>query len=385
MADWDRRAYGGGRYREREEDPSQVHSRFRKKVITITIIIVALIFTGGVFVAAFFVLPDYKAPLEEKTENGALGTGNGETDGSVIALPETDPLNEQDPAEPDKKDPAEPDEKDPVEPDKKDPAEPDEKDPAESDEKDPVEPDPEEETGAQSREALDFNMVKASNPLASEDGAACGIDVSSLSGEIDWRLVKESGVRFAMIRAGYRTKGGGEIIEDAMLRDNLGQAMANGINTGVYFVSSAVSETEAWEEAEFVLGLIAQYPITCPVAYKCQGFKEEGSRQKDLTRDKRMRVARAFLDRVFLKGYTPLFYAPAQELSMEAEWDTAVLSEEYEIWVAEYASAGSSLQYPFYEGEVSMWRLTDNGAVPGVPHKAGIDILYISEEKNTSE
>ena len=62
MRDWDRRAYGGGVYRERKEDPSFVHSRFRSKFLTVTLILLAMIFTAGVVAAVFLLFPDYKKP-----------------------------------------------------------------------------------------------------------------------------------------------------------------------------------------------------------------------------------------------------------------------------------------------------------------------------------
>ncbi|MDE6688029.1 MAG: hypothetical protein K2K17_12005, partial [Lachnospiraceae bacterium] len=44
-------------------------------------------------------------------------------------------------------------------------------------------------------------------------GVTIGIDVSKYQGTIDWNMVRESGVEFAMIRVGYRAKSTGEIFE----------------------------------------------------------------------------------------------------------------------------------------------------------------------------
>ena len=71
MADWDRRAYGGGHYRERQEDSSVVHSRFRRKVVTVTLILLALIFTGGFILAIMLLFPDYK-PVAPASENAVI-------------------------------------------------------------------------------------------------------------------------------------------------------------------------------------------------------------------------------------------------------------------------------------------------------------------------
>ncbi len=68
MYDWDRRAYGGGVYREKKENPADVHSRFRKKLLTVTLIILAMIFTAGVVASVFLLFPDYEK-VEQKPDN----------------------------------------------------------------------------------------------------------------------------------------------------------------------------------------------------------------------------------------------------------------------------------------------------------------------------
>ena len=54
------------------------------------------------------------------------------------------------------------------------------------------------------------------------------------------------------IRVGYRTQKTGEMCVDTNARDNMQEAQKNGIKVGVYFFSSAVNETEAIEEADWV-------------------------------------------------------------------------------------------------------------------------------------
>ena len=52
---------------------------------------------------------------------------------------------------------------------------------------------------------------------------------------IDWEQVAQSGVEFAMIRVGYRTKVTGIIYEDPGARYNLQEAAKNGILVGLIF------------------------------------------------------------------------------------------------------------------------------------------------------
>ena len=81
-----------------------------------------------------------------------------------------------------------------------------------------------------------------------------GVDVSEHQGQIDWQKVAESGVKFAMIRIGYRAWGSqGELHADAYGAENLKGAMEAGLQVGVYFFSQAISVEEAREEAQYVL------------------------------------------------------------------------------------------------------------------------------------
>ncbi len=95
--------------------------------------------------------------------------------------------------------------------------------------------------------------VSATN-LTSISGRSNGIDVSKWQGKIDWSKVKNE-VDFAFIRIGYRGENG-VIYKDDNADYNIQQAQKAGVLVGVYFFSTAVSETEAIEEAKWTLKAI---------------------------------------------------------------------------------------------------------------------------------
>ena len=80
------------------------------------------------------------------------------------------------------------------------------------------------------------------------DDVTFGIDVAKYQGTIDWGIVGDSGIDFAIVRVGYRTQSSGQIEEDTNARYNMQEATANGLKIGAYFFSTAVSEAEAVEE-----------------------------------------------------------------------------------------------------------------------------------------
>lgn len=204
-----------------------------------------------------------------------------------------------------------------------------------------------------------------------------GIDVSKYQGTIDWKQVAESGIDFAMIRVGYRTLKTGEIIADNNAKYNMQEASKYGIKVGVYFFSTAVTEKEVIEEADWVSDFIAKYQITYPVVYNCERFDEPENRQYNLTKSQRTDYAIAFLERIKDNGYSAMFYAGMSELENEAKWDTSRLEGKFKIWVAQYPdkpypqTASSS-----YTGKYDMWQYTNNGKVPGIDGSVDMNVAY---------
>ena len=189
----------------------------------------------------------------------------------------------------------------------------------ENDAEDPQSCNMESETGA----SVDVTELLSAGDVAESEEITFGIDVAKYQGTINWSQVASSGVQFAMVRVGYRTQKTGEIVADSNARYNMQEALANGIKVGAYFFSSAVNEEEAVQEADWVADYISQYQITYPVAFNCEGFEQEESRQYTLTQTERTDIAIAFLNEIYNHGYTPMFYAAKNELLDDAKWDTS--------------------------------------------------------------
>lgn len=242
------------------------------------------------------------------------------------------------------------------------------------------------EGGSQTGAEVDVSKAAASENETAEE--TLGIDVSKYQGTIDWGKVKASGVDFAMVRVGYRAKTTGILYEDPGARYNLQEANANGIQTGAYFFSSAVTQEEAREEAEWVASFIAKYKITYPVAYNCEDFQSPDSRQNGLSMEERTQIACAFLDTVAAKGYTPMFYASRNEMEGNAQWNMDTLGSRYKVWVSQYP------EKPFPETPKSsysrahdMWQYTSKGQVAGIRGNVDVNVAYFgySEEAEAKD
>ena len=224
--------------------------------------------------------------------------------------------------------------------------------------------------------------ILVSENTVETDEITMGIDVSRFQGTIDWSAVADSDIDFAMVRVGYRTDDSGEIKEDTNAKYNMQEAAANGLKIGAYFFSTAISEAEAVEEAQWVADYISRYPITYPVVYDCENYEDSNSRHFDLSKTERTDHAIAFLTEIYEQGYTPMFYASKNEMQDDAKWETSRIEESFKIWVSQYPAA----PYPetaasSYTGTHDMWQYTNNGTIRGIDKPVDINVAYFGYEK----
>ena len=205
------------------------------------------------------------------------------------------------------------------------------------------------------------------------DEITTGIDVSEFQGNIDWKAVADSGIDFAMIRVGYRGMKNG----DACAKYNLQEASKNGLKIGAYFFSTAVTEEEAKEEAEWTKNLLSGYPVTYPVAYNCEGFQNPSSRQFELSVEERTKLADAFLKSIEEGSYTGMFYAAKNELDDNNLWNADDLSLNYRIWVAQYSDqTWPEKTKSDYTGDHVMWQYTNQGKLDGIKGAVDFNVAY---------
>ena len=228
---------------------------------------------------------------------------------------------------------------------------------------------------------VDVSALLSSGSVAETNQVTIGIDVARYQGTIDWSQVAASGIDFAMVRVGYRADATREICADTNAKYNMQEAQKYGIKVGAYFFSTAVTVEEAREEADWVADFVSQYQITYPVAYDCEGFEKPGSAQYNLTNAERTDIAIAFLQEIYNREYTPMFYASMSELAGNAKWDTTRIEGTYRIWVSQYPSA----PYPetpksSYGGTHAMWQYTNRGTVAGIGRAVDVNVAYFGYE-----
>jgi GH25 family lysozyme M1 (1,4-beta-N-acetylmuramidase) len=193
-----------------------------------------------------------------------------------------------------------------------------------------------------------------------------GIDVSYVQGDIDWEMVKSSGVDYAIIRCGGRGYGeSGILYEDEKFEQNIQGAIDAGLDVGVYFYSQAISVEEAKEEAEYTLKLIKNYDIKYPVVFDWEHYEYEDARTDDVDRETLTSIAKQYCSVVDKAGYTPVIYANRSILYFE--YDLAALSD-IELWLASYEDV------PDFYYDFGMWQYSTDGTIDGIDGTVDLNI-----------
>lgn len=195
-----------------------------------------------------------------------------------------------------------------------------------------------------------------------------GIDVSSHQGEIDWEAVADSGVEFAIIRAGYRGYSEGELFVDPFFFENIEGALENGLDVGVYFFSQALNTEEALEEAEFLLEAVEGYELALPVVFDWERISYDGGRTAEASGVTVTDCAIAFCEAVEAEGYTAMCYGSPNTVNSDLYIDRLL---DYPFWLAHYTEDLAVTDYPYH---YDIWQYTSDGSVPGIETRVDLNV-----------
>ena len=207
-----------------------------------------------------------------------------------------------------------------------------------------------------------------------------GIDVSHYNGNIDWNQVKNSDVKFAFVRCGYRgySQRGG-FAKDKSFEKNMDGALSIGLDVGVYFVTQAITIEEAIEEADWTLNLVKNYDVKYPIVIDTEQANPN-ERSKDLTKSERTAIIKAYCDRIEEKGYKSMIYSGKYWFKDKLNMSEL---EGYDIWVAEYThnqDGQTSFQHDY-----AIWQYSDRGSVPGINGIVDVNNCYVDYTNDDEE
>ena len=188
-----------------------------------------------------------------------------------------------------------------------------------------------------------------------------GIDVSQHQGGIDFNKVKQAGIKYVIIRAGY-----GRYVSqvDPYFESNYAKAKAAGLGVGVYWYSYAASIDDAKAEAKACLEVIKGKQFDYPIYFDLEERSQFDRGMKFCTN-----LVTAFCDTLEKAGYFAGLYISRSPLQ---EYIEPSIRKRYALWVAEY---GSKLNYPV--NQVGMWQYSSTGNVLGIIGSVDMDICYV--------
>lgn len=192
------------------------------------------------------------------------------------------------------------------------------------------------------------------------------IDISEFNGKVDFTKVKETATDGIIIRAGYRGAGSGTLVKDKKFETNITGAV--GFPVGIYFVTQAITEQEAREEARFCLDLVKDFDTVLGVYWDSENYNGKGRADAGkLTRQHRTDLAIAFCQEIEAHGLTAGVYA-------SLSWFTNYLDysrlKSYKLWIAKYSDIAPNLAY-------NGWQFTDKGRVDGI--SGNVDVSHFED------
>ena len=222
---------------------------------------------------------------------------------------------------------------------------------------------------------LENSLVNENGFLSYKDNkreAIRGVDLSKYNGDVDFGKLKDNGIRFAMLRLGSRGYGTGKITLDEKFVEYEQNAQVAGIQIGAYFYSQAVNETEAIEEANYIVGAVSGFGVKYPIAIDIEKVEGDEARTDKLTTEERTAVVKMFCDAVKGYGYKPVIYATTDMLVTGL--DLKELAD-YDVWLADY---DIPTDYPY---RFSMWQYNKKGRIDGITGDIDLDLSFIDYEQ----
>lgn len=188
-----------------------------------------------------------------------------------------------------------------------------------------------------------------------------GVSVSKYQGTIDWAKVRADDISFAMPRLGYLNS------EDPTFDFNMRQAAANGIDTGLYLYSQALSVEQAREEARFSVRRALDYRVSYPIAID---LESQWLIMHELSVQELTDIVNAFCSEVEAAGYYPVLYVNQKWMTEKVDMSQIP----YDVWYARYKEL---TEFPVGTG---IWQSTQSGSVDGIEGDVCLEFSFLADK-----
>ena len=192
-----------------------------------------------------------------------------------------------------------------------------------------------------------------------------GIDISAWQGNIsvaNFQKAKAAGVKYVILRVGYTGSSSKKPTIDSVFENNYKNAIAAGLQVGIYYYSLATTTAMAKQEAEFCISKIKGKKITYPIYLDVEDNAAQGKASKSTL----AAVCDTFCKTISAAGYKPGVYASLSWFNNKI----GTISTPHTKWVAQYNKTCD------YKGAYDMWQYSSSESVPGIASKTDVDWCY---------
>ena len=189
-----------------------------------------------------------------------------------------------------------------------------------------------------------------------------GIDVSGYQGNIDWKKVKNDGVKFAIIKLGTIYDEDENSIESTFEK-NYNECIKNNIPVGVYVYNYCNSIEALKKGANWILEVLNKRALNLPVYLDMEDKTIVSEGKAALTNQ-----CNEFAKILTNAGYEVGVYANLNWL--ENYLEPQKFNSNISVWVAQYYKECE------YEGEYDIWQYSSSGKVDGISGNVDMNYLY---------
>ena len=195
---------------------------------------------------------------------------------------------------------------------------------------------------------------------------AKGIDISAHQGYIDWNKLKQSDVKFAIIRAGF---GVSAAQIDRRFNEYMQGAINIGLDIGAYWFIYALNEAQAIQNADAFASVLARWKgyINYPVAADFEYDSTDYMRRCGVTpnKDINTKIVFAFCKRIEEHGYYCANYMNPDYLNNHVHADQLA---RFDLWLAQWGATTPSRPCGLWQ-----YKVGNAGTVAGITGRIDMD------------
>lgn len=197
------------------------------------------------------------------------------------------------------------------------------------------------------------------------------IDISQFNNVTNWDKVKATKLP-VIIRIGYRGSKTGIITYDPRYKEYRKACEDKGIEHTFYFFPCSITDSEAHEEALFIINEVKQSGIKMPVWLDSEVVQHDKSGRSDkLSKEHRTRMLKIICEDLLDAGIPCGIYASRSWLYNNIDMSQIPSDAVKNTWVAEYGVAMTK-----YTGYIVMWQYSSKASIDGISGNVDISNQY---------